>query len=433
MLRAIVALGCVASIALVVNVAPRVAIATSGVLFLSFVAAAQDFSGYQSDGMLLQAAVASFLVAPRGLRPGLGERDPPTPLSLFLLRLEWFSIYFESGVVKLASGDAQWASLGAMDHYYENGPLPTWIGWWVQHLPHGFHAASALFTLVVELVVVVFAWFPRPFRLTTIAIVTPMQLLIIATANYTFLNWLVLFLGVVFLDDRLFAKIRLKTSAIVAIEVPLWRTIVSTFVEVWIVWSCIALFLFGARGPLSWPERAIAQFRIANRYGLFAVMTTGRWEIEFQASLDPNASPEAPANDPSWVAYPFRWKPQDPNAAPKIFAPYQPRFDWNLWFASLGPWDETPWVLRVEELLMDREESVLGLFAIDTSRPDAPGDPLHGATPAKVRAVLWQYRFSSVAQKRASGAWWTRVDLGLYAPALARSSDGRKMLELGGS
>jgi hypothetical protein len=341
-----------------------------------------------------------------------------------LLRLEWFAIYFESGVVKLASGDPQWASLTAMDHYYENGPLPTWIGWWVQHLPHGFHAATALFTLIVELALVVFAWFPRPFRLATIAIVTPIQVLIIATANYTFLNWLVLFLGVTFLDDRLAARIGLKTREIVRVEVPLWRTIAATFAEVWIVWSCLALFLFGGRGPLSWPARFISEFRIANRYGLFAVMTTGRWEIEFQATLDPNADTMAPSDDGKWVAYPFRWKPQDVYAAPKIFAPYQPRFDWNLWFASLDEWQSTPWVLRVEELLANREPTVLALFA---------DDPLHGKSPAKVRAVLWQYRFTSVAQKRATGAWWTRTDLGLYAPALVRASDGTVTLELGGS
>ena len=51
------------------------------------------------------------------------------------------------------------------------------------------------------------------------------------------------------------------------------------------------------------PVAALDPFRIANRYGLFAVMTRGRYEIEFQGSNDGQ----------NWVAYPFRYKPQDPS------------------------------------------------------------------------------------------------------------------------
>ena len=83
-------------------------------------------------------------------------------------------------------------------------------------------------------------------------------------------------------------------------------------------------------GPVK-PLIALEPFRIANQYGLFAVMTRGRYEIEFQGSSDGT----------DWVAYPFRNKPQELNEAPGIYAPYQPRFDWNLWFASLGGWRRT--------------------------------------------------------------------------------------------
>ena len=51
---------------------------------------------------------------------------------------------------------------------------------------------------------------------------------------------------------------------------------------------------------------ALEPFRIANRYGLFGIMTRGRYEIEFQGSDDGK----------TWVAYPFRYKPQDLNKPP---------------------------------------------------------------------------------------------------------------------
>src|SRR6202021_3967231 len=86
-----------AALLLVLNVWPRGMLAICFVCFLSFVSAAQDFSGYQSDGMLLEAGFISFFFAPSGLRPGLGRPRPPSRASLFLLQWEWFRIYFEYG------------------------------------------------------------------------------------------------------------------------------------------------------------------------------------------------------------------------------------------------------------------------------------------------------------------------------------------------
>src|ERR1700744_2706648 len=59
-LLAVVAVGALASLLLLFNVAPRAGIAVALPAFLSFVAAAQEFSSYQSDGMLLEAAFISL-------------------------------------------------------------------------------------------------------------------------------------------------------------------------------------------------------------------------------------------------------------------------------------------------------------------------------------------------------------------------------------
>src|SRR5215203_5629936 len=174
-LTAVVAAGIASSILLVVNVWPKITIALCTVLFLSCIAALQDFSSYQSDGMLLEAGFLSIFFAPRGVWPGLGIEDPPSRWSLFMLRWEWFRIYFESGLVKLLSGDRHWRDLTAMDEYYQNGPLPTWIGWYAQHLPHWYHAATVVITLVVELAIVWAVFLPRRFRLFCAAAVTLLQ------------------------------------------------------------------------------------------------------------------------------------------------------------------------------------------------------------------------------------------------------------------
>jgi len=423
-------LGLLASIAVVLNLCPRGALVVCLICFLSFVAAAQDFSGYQSDGMLLEAGFISLFFAPPGLRPGLGVVHAPSRLSLFLLRWEWFRIYFESGVVKLTSGDYSWRHLTAMDDYYQNGPLPTWIGWYVQQFPHWFHAATAFMTLAAELGLVWMFFLPRPFRIICFCILTPFQAGIILTANYTFLNYLVLVLGFLLLDDGVvrsilpqrwkkwgtansleFPKTESARSLTPAWLATVWRGVAAIYLS-WVAYATTVLLLsmlpYAPRLPLG-PARALDPFRIANQYGLFAVMTHERYEIEYQGSDDGQ----------NWTAYPFRYKPQDVHQAPGIYAPYQPRFDWDLWFASLSNWRSYPFVVQTEERLLRNEPDVLALFA---------GNPFPNAPPKQVRAVIWQYWFTDRATRRKDGTWWRRELLGIYAPQLERTLEGRVVI-----
>jgi hypothetical protein len=414
-LTTLVVCGLAASLALVFNLWPRASLLVATLCFLSFVTAAQDFSSYQSDGMLLEAGFLSLFLAPPGLRPRLGAAQPPSPASLWLLRWEWFRIYFESGVVKLASGEPQWRDLSAMDRYYENGPLPTWIGWYAHQLPHSFHAATALLTLVVELGLVWLVFLPGRFqrarvaRIATFVIATLLQAGIILTANYAFLNYLVLILGILLLDDPTLARLRMPLAAIETAPPRRFqraRLVAAAATLAWVFYATIVAF--GGRGmpgPLLGPAIALEPFRIANSYGLFAVMTRGRYEIEFQGTRDGT----------TWMTYPFRYKPQDVRKAPGIYAPYQPRFEWNLWFASLGSWRGAPWVVAAEARLLEGEPAVLALFA---------RDPFRGEKPLAVRTVLWQYWFTSREERARTGAWWRRELQGPYAPEVRREATG---------
>jgi lipase maturation factor len=456
MLMALCWIGMAAAVLLVFNFWPRGMLIICFVCFLSFVSTAGDFSGYQSDGMLLEAGFLSLFFAPSGFRPGLGQTRLPVRAAFYLLLWEWFRIYFESGVAKMGSGDPEWRNLTAMDEYYQNGPLPTWIGWYVQHLPHWFHAGTAFFTLALELVLIWAAFLPRPFRIALFFLVTPWQIGIILTANYTFLNYLVLILGFLLLDDRflmrflparwtkslhdavadrsleanppeddnlsILAPSPNPSASVVPQESdvrPPWRRTLQSWLTplrvsvaaillTWIFYATAAQMIWMiAPAPLpTTPVALLDPFRIANRYGLFAVMTRNRYEIEFQGSDDGQ----------TWVAYPFPHKPQELNKAPRIYAPYQPRFDWNLWFASLGEWRDNPMVLRTERRLLSNDRDVLALFA---------ANPFPHGPPRQVRAVLWQYWFTSVAEKTKSGLWWRRQLLGLYAPAIELENDGR--------
>ncbi len=424
-------IGLIASALLVINLWPRGMLFICFICFLSFIAAAQDFAMYQSDGMLLEAGFISLFFAAPGLWPGLGADHPPSWLSTFLLQFEWFRIYFESGAGKWLGHDPSWRNLTAMDQYYQNAPLPTWIGYYVQHFPHWFQASTALFTLIAEIFLVWMLFLPRRFRIVCFCIVTPFQIGIILTGNYAFLNYIVLALGLLLLDDRViewilpqrvrrFADWKPKALSAFSRSHDLferWRKSLrpaTTAVSI----VCLGLVFYVATAQLVWmfiPDLSIPQkpvewlepFRIANQYGLFERMTWRRYEIEFQGSMDGK----------TWVVYPFRYKPQAVNKAPGIYAPYQPRFEWNLWFASLGSWQQNKWVVWTEERLLQNSPDVLQLFAYD---------PFPRSTPPKeVRSVIYQYWFTSLEEKRKTGDWWRRELLGEYAPALIMQSNGR--------
>jgi len=423
-LLGVVIAGMVASLLLVLNIFPRAMLAVCMVAFLSFIAAAQDFASYQSDGMLLEAGFISLFFAPSGWRPRWGASDPPSRASRYLLIWLMFRIYFESGIAKILGHDPEWRDFTAMDQYYQNGPLPTWFAWYAHQLPHSFHAVTAALTLLLELVLIFAIFLPRPVRIAMFFLITAWQAGVILTSNYAFLNYLVLILGILLLDDkflaRCFPRILRARVASPGAEKTIspdaaqdWRGNLRLGVQAifltWIFYATSALLILmpfpTAPLPTS-PIRALEPFRVANEFGLFAVMTRERYEIEFQGSRDGQ----------NWTPYPFRNKPQDVHAPPRIYAPYQPRFDWNLWFASLGSWRQYPFVVNVEERLLEGQPDVLALFA---------ANPFPGNPPEKIRAVLWQYWFTDWSEKRQQGLWWRREEIGLYAPSLERLPGGK--------
>ena len=147
----------------------------------------------------------------------------------------------------------------------------------------------------------------------------------------------------------------------------------------------------------------VAPFRIANRYGLFAVMTTSRPEIIIEGSDD----------GINWLAYEFPSKPGALARAPSVVAPHQPRLDWQMWFAALGNVERNRWVVSMMQRLLEGSPQVEALFESNPF-PDEP--------PLFVRAVVYQYEFTDFEERRESGAWWKREFRGEYVPPLTLGS-----------
>jgi hypothetical protein len=133
------------------------------------------------------------------------------------------------------------------------------------------------------------------------------------------------------------------------------------------------------------------------------MMTTSRPEIVVQGSNDGD----------TWLDYEFKFKPGDLKRAPRWVEPFQPRLDWQMWFAALSNYPSTPWFSNFMVRLLEGSPDVLGLLA----KNPFPGNP-----PKYIRALLFDYSFTDFATKRATGDWWARASRGSYFPPMALRS-----------
>jgi hypothetical protein len=338
---------------------------------------------------------------------------------------------FESGCVKLLSGDPTWRNLSALGFHYETQPLPTWMGWYAFQLPHSLQRASTLVMFVIELGLPFLIFAPRrPRQLACFGFVL-LQVCILLTGNYGFFNYLTLTLSLLLLDDGALKHLlrRLRLNALIPETKP--RTVDPSsagnspaktdrglfssalnycgvlVASVAVLISLMQLALtFHFRGP--WPRpliglySAVAPLRSFENYGLFAVMTTSRPEIQVEGSGD----------GITWLPYVFKYKPGPADKRPGFVAPYQPRLDWQMWFAALSDYRHNPWFITFCRRLLQGSPSVLRLLQ---------HNPFPAAPPRYVRAVVWNYQFTGFASGAQSGDWWRRELLGLYLPPVSLS------------
>jgi predicted DCC family thiol-disulfide oxidoreductase YuxK len=405
------AAGTVLAILLIFGIVPAPCLTLLWLIYLSLATVGRDFLGFQWDNLLLEAGFLAIFFAPLQLLPKLSHEIPPSRIVLWLLRLLLFKLIFSSGCVKLLSGDPNWRNLTALTFHYQTQPLPTWLGWYAQQLPLWFQKFSCFAMFAIELGAPFLIFAPRRIRFFGCTAIVFLQILILLTGNYTFFNFLTLALCLLLLDDYILRKfmpqklnILFKTQEI---NSP-WRwpkTIMIPLAAIVLSISVLQMVsMFGVRTNLLFPvavaDEWLQPLRAVNSYGLFAVMTTTRNEIIVEGSDD----------GVNWLAYEFKYKPGDVNRRPEFIEPFQPRLDWQMWFAALGNYEQNPWFWNFCERLLQGSPEVLALLE---------KNPFPKHPPRFVRAEFYEYHFTSAAERRASGAWWKREFVGEYLPMVS--------------
>jgi hypothetical protein len=325
----------------------------------------------------------------------------------WLFRWLGFRLFFLSGAVKLLSGDPNWRNLSALSYHWHTQPLPTVLAWYADKLPMGVQHFLTAATLVIEIVVPFLVFMPRLMRIYGAWCLIGLQVLIMVTGNYTFFNLLSIALCLFWFDDRALERfVPAQVKETFASQPPERRLVPAVVAVLVLVLSLAHLYqTFTGVVPaaVNAALRYTAPLQIVNTYGLFAVMTTVRNEIILEGSDDGQL----------WLPYEFRDKPGNVMRAPRWVAPYQPRLDWQMWFAALGNYQSNPWLVNVAVRLLEGSSAVTGLFS-SVPFPEHP--------PRYVRAEVYEYTFSDAQTRRQTGAWWKREPRGLYLPAVGLRS-----------
>jgi Lipase maturation factor len=375
-------------------------------LYLSIVNVGQIWYGFGWETLLLEAGFLTVFLGPAHVAP-------PT-LGMWALRWLLFRLEFGAGLIKMR-GDRCWRDLTCLAYHHETQPMPNPLSWWFHRLSPRLHKVETLANHATQLVVVFGLLFPQPVAGVAAAVMVVTQGYLLISGNFAWLNALTLVLGLSVLDGRWLAAV-LPVGRPEELSSPPWFLGVSVVLAV-----VVAVLSVGpVRNLLSPDQRMNTSFdplRLVNSYGAFGSVTRVRRELVVEATDDPHPGP-----DTVWREYEFRGKPGDVRRRPPQWAPYHLRLDWLMWFVALSPAYGRSWLTTFLDRLLDADPATLRLLR---------SAPFGSDRPAAVRVLLYRYRFTTRAERRATGAWWHRsYERQLVGPRTAAglpglSGDGR--------
>lgn len=377
------AIGCVASMLMLSAVLTRWSAAVCFVLYLSLTAAGQPFTGFQWDALLIEAGFLALFAG--------------APWLIWAYRLLLFRLMFESGVVKLTSHDPNWRNLHALRFHFLTQPLPTPLAYYMYRAPGWLLDSFTAIMFVIELAMPFLLFCPRRWRQVAAVSFIVLQVAILLTGNYAFFNLLTLCLCLWCFDDATYEPLRRmlertfpKVEKLGVVTAKFANGVLAVLMLIGAL-QVIKTLVPASGNAVRAITFAVEPFEIVNPYGLFQVMTTTRPEIVLEGSDDGS----------HWTEYQFQYKPGDLHRGLPLVAPYQPRLDWQMWFAALGPYRSNPWVGGLIYRLLLNDRPVVALLEQPPKR-----------APKFIRAEIFDYTFSEPSERRQTGAVWKRERLG---------------------
>ena len=365
-------------------------------LYLSLVNVGQRWFSFGWESMLVEAGFFAAFLGPQSMRPGWAA----------VLALRWMLLRTElgAGLIKLRH-DKCWRDLTCLYYHYETQPVPNALSWYFHHLPRWFHRAAVLGSHLVQLVVPFGLFLPQPLAAWAAWAIIGHQGWLIVSGNYAWLNWLTVVLA--------FSGFAQHGGS----APPFWFDLVQLALLLFTLKLSKEPFLNLTRKQ-QLMNYSFNAWRLVNAYGAFGSVSRERYEVVLQGSHE-----LFPTRAEDWQEYEFWAKPGNPARRPPQVAPYHLRLDWVIWFVPLGltlelavhdrpdrrlAWRYESWFIAFLDGLLRNDPELTGLLR---RNPFASSSP-----PASVRALIFHYRYSTLSERRESGNWWVRTQVGVYLP-----------------
>jgi Lipase maturation factor len=368
------------------------------VVYLSYVNVGQTFYAFGWETLLLEAGFLAIFLG--------SEKTAPPFLVILLFQWLLFRLMFGAGLIKIR-GDSCWRDLTCLKYHYETQPMPNPFSWYFHWLPEWMGRAGVLFNHFTELIVP-FAYFaPAPIAGVAGLITLFFHGWLFASGNFAFLGIVTMILAVSTLNDSWLKHVLPLHPPPLASP-----TIIRSSIIVGLTAIVAWLSFYPVRNMLSSRQAMNASFEpihLVNTYGAFGTITRPRYEVIVEGT-DENTL----TSNTRWREYEFIGKPGDVNRIPPQVAPYHLRLDWLMWFAAFSSPAEHPWFISLLGKLLEGDKPVMGLLRHNPF-PDAP--------PKFVRALLYEYDFTTPEEHAGTGAIWDRKLVALYFPAVSLNND----------
>ena len=380
-------------------------------LYMSIVHLGQDWYGYGWEIQLTETGfLAIFLCPLLDMRP-FPRRAPPFVI-LVLFRWLIFRIMLGSGLIKYR-GDKIWRNATALYYHFETQPIPGPLSRWFHFLPRIMLKIGVWFNFLAELAAPWFVFWPRLARHIAGSAIVLFQLGIVLSGNLSFLNWLTIIPALACFDDGFWARLlpgtlarRAEAAANSAVESK------PMIITSWVVAGIVAILsiqpALNMLSPNQLMNTSFDPLDLVNTYGAFGSVGQERLNVVFEGTMDDTAGGKA-----KWKPYIYKALPVLPDKQPPQIAPYQPRLDWQMWFASMSSPEQYPWSLNLVWKLLHNDPGAISLFA---------GNPFPGKPPRYIRAALYHYEFAKPGNP--DGHWWERGQIGLWLPAMSADDAG---------
>jgi hypothetical protein len=353
------------------------------VLYQSIANVGGIFYGFGWETMLLEAGFLAIFL-------GNASIAPAWPI-IFAFRWVAFRVELGAGLIKLR-GDSVWRDLTAMNYHHQTQPMPNPFSRWFHLLPGPAHRLEAAGNFFAQLVLPFGLFLPQPVATIAALGMIGTQLYLVVSGNYAWLNWLTIVLISAGLSDALLGA-RSPFAAAQVEAAPLWFVLLVLAVSGLV----LVLSVGPAKNLLRKQQLMNASFdplHLVNTYGAFGSVSRKRLEVVVEGTLTTQ-----PNTDSDWQEYEFKGKPGPVGRLPPQVAPYHLRLDWLMWFIPLSPRYAESWFLTFLVRLLEADRPTLALLH---------RDPFDGKPPAWVRARLFEYRFSTRAERRAGAPIWHR-------------------------